>query len=61
MKGTNKMVVNQETMVEALEYWLNWKVFTGGNYKVNVVKTKNGNIPKTFEIVFASIVPKDKS
>jgi hypothetical protein len=51
MKKKNKIIINQETMVQAIQYWLNNDVLWL-NHKTTVVsiKTKYGNMPNTFEI-----------
>lgn len=51
MKGTNKVVINTETIREALEYYLNSKVFLHDKVKVDTWRRdKLGHLTVRFTV-----------
>ena len=51
MKGNNTLVLNQSTMIEALQLWLNSEMREGKAQKVDAVKMSTTGNYDTFEVV----------
>lgn len=48
MKGNNQMMLNQATMCEAVQYWLENKVFGQNNISPEVTVVKKASVAEGF-------------
>lgn len=53
MKGSNELILNEATMIEAVQYWLDSRMIPVAP-KVTGVKSRTENYDKTFEIALDS-------
>lgn len=56
MTGRNVLILNHETMKEAVDYWLRNKVFHANNYTLgrgveSVAQSKDAAGQRTFEVI----------
>ncbi len=57
MKGVNELILNEATMIEALQAWINAKMVTADAIKVTSVEKVTGSdhYSRTFKIIIEEV------
>lgn len=57
MKGNNKLILNEATMMEAVQYWLNAQFVVGGAPAVTAIEGSYSGSARSFEVAVQSKDP----